>query len=417
MSAIFLMVVSNLQAQNQIEEFQKAEQKYYKSVFKKVIKMRVKGIKNIKPLREVKKEYQELLKERGLKLQAFDSENATAYEDLSMSKRIKNKRFKERFLKNQRRRLRGENYYEIAFEKYLKKSEFETMNQFRERARKFKTKRESVTKESDQAIENLLKPYGSLQDFSKEHDSKDAAYKKTKKLSAFTIKHKPIIVSYVESGIQQIKYNAEKQLFDVRVTFKDKLGRKFTKKYTFKVSQSEAANFKNKKEEHQYAFMLQDLRAVIVNNKIYKPENTFPWYTHLLCETENEPVLVNGKTNGNETLRKLIQNDAKLTQIVFSHKNSLTKNLMKHFKTEVEIVTDKNGEVTNSRYEHGITYTGMRDHTIHYESKIPNYPLDKLFSKITDRILELMKTITITPRKEKCEPKKSIFNFVVEFKK
>lgn len=88
---------------------------------------------------------------------------------------------------------------------------------------------------------------------------------------------------------------------------------------------------------------------------------------------------------------------------------------MKHFKTE--IITDKNGKVTNSRYEHGITYTGIRDHTIHYETKVPSYPLDKLLSKITDRILEIMKSVKITPRKEKCETKTTIFSFVVEFRK
>lgn len=145
-------------------------------------------------------------------------------------------------------------------------------------------------------------------------------------------------------------------------------------------------------------------------------QNTFPWYTHLLCETENERVLVNGKTNGNETLRKLIHNDAKIKQIVFTHKNSLTKNLMEHFKAEVEIITDKYGKVTGSRYEHGTTYTGVLDHTIHYEPKTPGYPLNKLLSKITDRVLEIMKTIIIKPRKEKCSPKNTIFNFVVEFR-
>lgn len=416
-SVIFLMAVSSLQAQNKVEEFEKAELKYYRSVLSKVIKMRVEGIKGIMPLREVKKEYKKLLDERGLKLQMFDSENATVYEDLSLSKNIKSKSFKRKFLENQRRRLRGENYYKIAFQKYLKKSEFETMDQFKERARKFKAKRDAVTKESDQAIENLFKPYDSLQKFSKEYDSKDAINDKNQKLSALTRKYKPIVKSYAESGIKEIKYDAEKQVFYIKVASKNRLGRSVTKKYIFQVPQSEAANFKNNKEEHQYAFMLQDLRAVIVNNKIYKPENKFPWYTRLLCETENEPVLVNGKINGNETLRKLIQNDAKIKQIVFSHKNSLTKNLMKHFKAEVEIITDENGKVANSRYEHGTTYTGMIDHTIHYEPKVPSYPLDKLQSKITDRILELIKTTTITPRKEKCEPKRTIFNFVVEFRK
>ncbi|QMU65550.1 MAG: hypothetical protein GKR88_15495 [Flavobacteriaceae bacterium] len=416
-SVIFLMAVSNLQAQNQIEEFEKAEQKYYRSVLSKVIKMRVEGIKGIIPLREVKKEYKKLLNERGIKLQMFDSQNATVYEDLSLSKSIKSKSFQRKFLENQRRRLRGENYYKIAFQKYLKKSEFETMDQFKDRARKFKAKRDAVTEQSDQAIENLFKPYGSLQKFSKEYISKDAVNDKNQKLSALTRKYKPIVKSYIESEIKEIKYDAEKQVFYIKVASKNRLKRSVTKKYTFQVSQSEAANFKNNKEQHQYAFMLQDLRAVIVNNKIYKPESKFPWYTHLLCETENEPVLVNGKANGNEILKNLIQNDAKIKQIVFTHKNSLTKNLMKHFKAEVEIITDKNGEVTNSQYEHGITYTGLRDHTIHYESKVPNYPLDKLLSKITDRILEMMKKTAITPRKEKCEPKRTIFNFVVEFRK
>ena len=411
------MAVSSLQAQNQIEEFEKAEQKYYRSVLSKVIKMRVEGIKGIIPLKEVKKEYKKLLNERGVKLQMFDSENVTVYEDLSLSKSIKSKSFQRKFLENQRRRLRGENYYKIAFQKYLKKSEFETMDQFRERAKKFEAKRDAVTEQSDQAIENLFKPYGSLQKFSKEYDSKDAINDKNQKLSALTRKYKPIVKSYAESEIKEIKYNAEKQVFYIKVASKNRLARSVTKKYIFQVPQSEAANFKNNKEQNQYAFMLQDLRAVIVNNRIYKAENKFPWYTHLLCETENEPVLVNGKTNGNEILKNLIQNDTKVKQIIFSHKNSLSKKLVKHFKTEIEIITDKNGKVTNSRYEHGTTYTGIRDHTIHYEPKIPSYPLDKLLSNITDRILKIMELVKITPRKEKCEPKRSIFNFVVEFRK
>jgi hypothetical protein len=417
MSAILLMAVSNLQAQNQIEEFEKAEQKYYRSVLSKVIKMRVKGIKEIKPLRETKKKFQELLDARGLELQAFDSRNIDTYEDLSLSKTIKSKRFKERFLKNQERRLRGENYYKIDIGKYLKKSEFETMKQFQERAKKFEAKRKAVTKQSDEAIKTLLKPYGSLNNLSGSYISKKATNDKNQKLSALIRKYKPTIKSYAESAIKEIKYNAEKQLFYIKVASKNRLERSITKKYTFKVPQSEAANFKNNKEQHQYAFMLQDLRAVIVNNTIYKPESKFPWYTHLLCETENEPVLINGKENGNETLKKLIQNDAKIKQIVFSHKNSLNKKLVRYFKTEIEIITDKNGKVTDSQYEHGITYTGETDHKIHYEAKVPSYPLDKLQSKITDRILKLMETVKVTPRKEKCEPKKSIFNFVVAYRK
>jgi hypothetical protein len=43
--------------------------------------------------------------------------------------------------------------------------------------------------------------------------------------------------------------------------------------------------------------------------------------------------------------------------------------------------------------------------------------MDKLLSKITDRILELMEKTTVTPERQKCEPKKSLFSFVVEFRK
>jgi len=52
----------------------------------------------------------------------------------------------------------------------------------------------------------------------------------------------------------------------------------------------------------------------------------------------------------------------------------------------LNIITGKNGKVTESRFEHGITYTGERDPKIHYEAKVPSYPMDKLLSKITDRL-------------------------------
>jgi hypothetical protein len=163
--------------------------------------------------------------------------------------------------------------------------------------------------------------------------------------------------------------------------------------------------------------MLQDLRAIIVNNKLYKPKQQSSWYTRLICEREKEAVTINGKLNGAEILKNLIENDAKIKQMVFSHKNPLTKKMVTYFKTEVEIITGKDGKITESRYEHGITYTGNRDYKIHYEAKVPSYPMVKLLSKISDRILELMEKTIVTPERQKCESKKSLFNFIVEFKK
>jgi capsule polysaccharide export protein KpsE/RkpR len=100
--------------------------------------------------------------------------------------------------------------------------------------------------------------------------------------------------------------------------------------------------------------MLQDLRAIIVNNKLYKPKQQSSWYTRLICEREKEAVTINGKLNGAEILKNLIENDAKIKQMVFSHKNPLTKKMVTYFKSEVKIITGKDVKITKADMSTGL---------------------------------------------------------------
>jgi hypothetical protein len=74
----------------------------------------------------------------------------------------------------------------------------------------------------------------------------------------------------------------------------------------------------------------------------------------LICEREKEAVTINGKLNGAEILKNLIENDAKIKQMVFSHKNPLTKKMVTSFKSEVKIITGKDVKITKADMSTGL---------------------------------------------------------------
>jgi len=291
------------------------------------------------------------------------------------------------------------------------KTEFETQQQFEARINKYLSLEKEATKKIDARLARISVSYKqALRDCASVYNETESV----KNTVDFIQKYPPTLKGYSTSRIQQMNYDAEKQQFTISVEYDDLTKRrKGIKSYTISVPQSAAQRFKEEKYLHKYLFQLQDLRLVVTSRKVYKIEPISTWYTRSICETDEEAPLVNGKTNGEEILKTLIENDEKVQRIIFKF---LDKYYLKKYTATFRISFDSAGKI-----EKAVEYRSKSGNTSQYvdiDPTFPNYILTESFHVDLDwRIMDLVEKVTVTPRKESCEPKSTSFSFKVNFKR
>lgn len=358
----------------------------------------------------------ERLKTEALKRYSVDAvfdTNPIFQEEEGLYRSVKKKSYEIYYnLLNRSQTIRGDLTQHIKYgiekEKILKKvienhrdllkpkSEFETKEQYTLRKNKYATLELNAIKEIEENIKNLFMPYGQAE--TKCIQNKNAIDRR-KKSNDFVDKYQPELKSYIDSRIREMTYDAEKQVFKMVVEFS---GKKYIKKkYTIKVPQSEAKRFKEEKSTNKYFFFLQDLRAVIVGDKVYRINPVKRWYNRLICNSPDiKKGLINGKKNGSAILKKIIETDSEIQ-----------KNVTAYLKEE-SAINRINAKLEISFFPEGENRIGIHISKI-YPDYLPNGNIDDLYQKIRVRTHKLIRDYEITYQSKSCEPRETKFRLEI----
>ncbi len=278
--AFIVLVLAGSKADCQVQSFQESEQQFYNQALKKLEQSTQEKQRRYEQLNAIKNSIAEL-REASKKVQAqFDKENESSY--VSFKQTASARTEAKKYSKQNRDLLGRRGYVKVDKSKYLIKSEFETYQQFSDRAQKFLDKRAELIKPHQDSIKQLVKPIKSpwSKNLFIDHRNAKTQYNNSTELLAFA-KNSPLkMLSYKDFELVSLDYNAEQQAFTASLKIQDNGGIRL-KTYTFKMPASEAEVFKKNIATYDFAFMLGDLRAVIVDKKIIKPEPASSWYTSL----------------------------------------------------------------------------------------------------------------------------------------
>ena len=286
------------------------------------------------------------------------------------------------------------------------KTEFETKEQYVTRRNKFYDLANVTVKKYDDQIRRMVKlPYnkvlGNCSWYKKELKSKlrDIEYVE---------KYVPQMKTYNKGLFESVNYDAEKQVFkiSVRYTREDDRYKRYTNTYTIKVPQSEAQQFKEQKEHHEYFFMFKDLRAVVANGKTYKIEPVYRWYTRMLCDKKEEKavLLVNNLPDTRDVkayLKNMIISDATFKKAAKELYKSYLGDYTKNVKAAIGIRFDKNGIYKNFdlEYKQGDSFAPLNQDQYTKGDKQSSEKGDLRYS-----LKEIIKGFKIQPPMKRCEP-------------
>lgn len=279
-SAIILLVFGGLKAHCQVQSFENAEKEFYQKVIKKLEENSKEDLIKYEALSFIRNTVSELLEANKKTLEQFDKENEKSFVDSRVT-RIEREKAKK-YSKQNRDLFGRQGYVRVDKSKYLAKNEFETYQQFSDRAKQFVDKRRALSKKNRDSIKKLTKSIESpwTRNLAKSFRSAKNKYEDKKDLLSFAKRSRLKILKSNECNINHLTYDAEKQTFKISLKVEGKYGER-TKNYTIKVPLSEAESFKKNIELSSFAFMLGDLRGIITNGKIIKIEPNSTWYSDL----------------------------------------------------------------------------------------------------------------------------------------
>ena len=300
-----------------------------------------------------------------------------------------------------------------------RKSEFETQKEYDNRKSKYKALVKNSTNEIDAKIQEVLKPYQSQarKNYTAEKALKNEYYSHVRKINEQKKvlrkinKGAPETILYKNNSIVSMNYMAEDEKFKIvmDVSFlAPNSSRKLQKFYYIKVPRDNAQGFKNNTRDFKYFYYLEDLQAIITQDKTYVIEPIHTWYTRIACDIDEEKavLLLNGLPS-DENLENHIRSVLKKNKDFVAMNNKTTPEYGKGFSEEykklrVEVSFSEKGKLVGCDVTYPFQHSqyGLLYNT--YTNKAALKELGNLIASIIRN-----SDIKVIPKKRKCEPVRS----------